>query len=241
MPLELTFDEGVIQRQLVPAKSQTAEGWLSIDTGSSLTFLYGKTSTTKEPVTIGCESLPVITRDFEDDDYMGKPVIGVLGADFFTTRSADFDYPGRKIVRRKQGVPTDTAGYKTVSYENAGGHIGVRATVDGTQHLLMYDTGSPHVLLVPFPGRPTDEKTQVQDATGTLIDAFIGDSDVTFQNETRKVPAYRIPKWPYFESYQKDLHPELDGLFGRSSIGYRRVVFDIEAKLLRLGPIQKTP
>jgi hypothetical protein len=244
VPLEITFAKGIVDGQLVPAKSGGTDGWLAIDTGSAHTFLYG-TAPKEKPVTIGCETFSVDSYDFSDDPYDGKPILGVLGADFFTTRSVDFDYPGRKIVRHKQGVPPntapDTAGYAIVPYENLGGHIGLRATVDGQQHLLMVDTGSPHVLLVPFEGRPTDEKTQLSDASGALVDAYFGASVVTFDNETRTVPAYRVPKWPYFEGYQKELHAELHGLFGRSSIGYRRIVIDVEAKELRLGPIQKTP
>lgn len=238
--LELTFADGHPDAQLVAVKLAGNDAWLTIDTGSERTFLYGKDSLATRAITIGCETLKVISRNFEGRDYAGKPIVGVLGADFFVNVPTDFDYPAHHIVRHiKSALPTDVDGYTTVSYElDSAKHVLLRASVDTTPHLLMFDTGSPHVLLVPAQGLPTDQPTQVADVNGAVIDAFIGDSDIAIGPEKRRVPTYRIPKWPYFESYQHALHPDLDGLFGLTAMGYRRIVFDTANKKLLLGPIQ---
>ena len=77
--------------------------------------------------------------------------------------------------------------------------------------------------------------------SATFLEENYGDSDVKLGAETKRVPAYRIPKWPYFEGYQKDLHPEMAGLFGLSALGFRRVVIDAKAGTMKLGPIQALP
>jgi hypothetical protein len=244
VPFELEYGPDVVDTQLVPVKTATEEGWLALDTGSSLTFVYGKDDAKRSyEVTIGCETMKVIRRDFDRDEHKGKPILGVLGADFLRTTLSELDYPGKKIVRHLDAAskPQGVDGYTEASILDANGHIAVRAEVDGTSRVLMVDTGSPHVLLVPVEGRPTDKKTAVQDVTGESIPAFIGDSDVKLGTETKRVPAYRIPKWDYFESYQKELHPELAGLFGLSALGFRRVVIDQKAGSMRLGPIQPLP
>lgn len=244
VPFVLEYGPDVVDTQLVGVKTATEEGWLALDTGSAFTFVYGKDDAARKyEVTIGCETLKVMRRNFERDEVLGKPILGVLGADFLRTALSELDYPGKKIVRHldTSSTPQDTSGYAEAAILDANGHIAVRAEIDGTPRVLMVDTGSPHVLLVPAEGRPTDRKTVVQDVTGADIDAFIGDSDVKLGAETKRVPAYRIPKWPYFEGYQKDLHPEMAGLFGLSALGFRRVVIDAKAGTMKLGPIQALP
>ncbi len=245
VPFVLEYGTDVVDTQLVPVKTASEDGWLSLDTGSEQTFVYGKDDASRKyEITIGCESFKVIRRDFQRDTYEGKPILGVLGADFLVKVRSELDYPGKKIVRHidASSQPRDIDGYSQAEMMlDAAGHIAVRAEVDGTKRLLMVDTGSPHVLLVPVEGRPTDKKTAVQDATGASVPAFIGDSDVKLGSETKRVPAYRIPAWPYFESYQKELHPELAGLFGLSALGFRRVIIDAKAGTLTLGPIVPLP
>ncbi len=240
--LTLTFDEdSLVDSQLVPVTTARGDGWLSIDTGSAGTFVYGPDSTTKQPITIGCETLRVISRDFEAEMYDGKPILGVLGSDFFVSPAivADFDYPKHRIARHAKGAPAGVDSYVDVPYLDAGGHIAVRAEVDGLMRVLLWDTGSGHTLLVPELGRDTDTKVPIGDVSGAVIDAWIGPSEIVFGGETKQLPTYRVPKWPYFESYQKTLLPDLAGLFGRSSMGFRRIVIDGKARRLRLGPIEE--
>lgn len=244
VPFVLEYGTDVVDTQLVGVKTATEEGWLTLDTGSAFTFVYGKDDASKRyDVTIGCETLKVMRRNFEREEVLGKPILGVLGADFLRSVRSELDYPGKKIVRHLDAAsqPQGIDGYTEAAILDANGHIAVRAEIDGTSRVLMVDTGSPHVLLVPVEGRPTDRATKVQDVTGEQIDAFIGDSDVKLGNETKRVPAYRIPKWPYFESYQKDLHPEMAGLFGLSALGFRRVIIDARAGTMKLGPIVPLP
>lgn len=243
VPLVLTFrSDGLPDAQLVPVVFGGVAGYFAIDTGSGLTFVYGKTDATpKYDVTIGCETLRVLRRDFPPEAHEGKPILGVLGADFFLKVTTDFDYPGKRIVRHLTGAPAGVSAYPTVPLIDANGHIAVRAGVDTGSYVLMVDTGSPHVLLVPAAGLPGDRETKVQDVTGELIPAFIGESEISLGGEKRKAQTYRIPSWPYFEGYQKDIHPDLRGLFGLSGLGFRRIVVDKPAGVLRLGPIQTPP
>lgn len=238
VPLTVTYSGGRISDQVVPVRAGEEEGWLAIDTGSALTFLYGPDSLVKTPIVVGCETIEVITRDFPRERFQGKPIVGVMGADFFTSKTTDFDYPGGRIVRHTKDAPAGTEGYLEVPWIDAAGHIAVRAEVDGTSHVLMVDTGSPHVLLVGVAGRPTDEQTGIQDAGGNIVDAWIGDSEVVLGGEKKVAPVLRVPDWPYFESYATSLHPEMAGLFGTSAIGFRRIVVDPAAHVLRLGPVQ---
>jgi hypothetical protein len=233
----VTFEEGAIDGQLVSARAGDEDGWLAIDTGSSLTFLYGADSLRKKAITIGCETLEVITRDFPRERHEGKPILGVMGADFFVAKTTDLDYPGKRIVRHARGAPAGTETYAVVPWEDASGHVAVRVAIDGQAHLLMYDTGATHALLVGAGGRPGDEETAIGDAGGNVVPAWIGESEVALGAEVRRESVLRVPRWHYFESFAKDLHPEMAGLYGRHAMGHRRVVFDPAAHLLRLGPI----
>ncbi|MBS2012244.1 MAG: hypothetical protein JST00_05125 [Deltaproteobacteria bacterium] len=244
VPLKLEYGLETVDTQLVPVRTATEEGWLTLDTGSALTFVYGKDDASRRyDVTIGCETLKVIRRDFARSNHAGKPILGVLGADFLTTSLSELDYPGGRIVRHldARSRPDATDGYAPASILDARGHIAVRAEVDGTSRLLMVDTGSPNVLLVPAQGRPSDRRTTLQDVTGADVNGYVGDSNVTLGSETKRVPVWRIPSWPYFEGYQKEIHPELSGLFGLSALGFRRVVFDAKAGVMKLGPMQRLP
>lgn len=117
----------------------------------------------------------------------------------------------------------------------------MRAEVDGVPRVLMVDTGSQHALLVPVEGRPGDRRTTLRDVTGADVNGYVGDSNVTLGGEAKRVPAWRIPSWPYFEGYQREIHPELSGLFGLSALGFRRIVFDAKAGVMKLGPMQPLP
>lgn len=242
VPMLVKFSGGYASDQFVPVTVDGTQGYFTIDTGSSSTFVYGPDDHTAHfAVTIGCETVDVIRRNFAPSVVDGKPVLGVLGADFFREVTTDFDYPGKKVVRHHGAPPADTDGYLTVPIIDASGHIAVESTVDGAPKLLMVDTGSPHVVLAWTDGRPEDQKVNVEDINGTLIPAYLGDSEVTLESETKRIPVYRIPSWPYFQSFAKKLHPDLAGLYGRSSLGYRRFVVDSSASVLRFGPIQPIP
>lgn len=242
VPLALTYYDHVADKQLAPVTAGGVDGWLTLDTGSSLTFLYGPTNVTdRKPITIGCETFDVIQRDFAGGSFRGKPILGVLGADFLITKTAELDYPGKRIVRYAKDAPPDAEGYLVIPWEDASGHIGVRAEIDGTRHMLLFDTGAGHAMLGWTDGRPGDQEIAVVDVNGDQIRAFLGESTIAIAGETKRAPVLRIPHWPYYESYAKTLHPEMEGLFGRTALGFRRVIFDPKAHVMRAGPIVPTP
>lgn len=229
-------------RQFVPVRVNGQNGYLTVDTGAGESFLYGPDDfRATHPVMLGCETVMVMQRDFAASTIDGVPVLGVLGADYFMTALTEIDYPRRRVIRRRDGSIPGEPGEIRVPLVLAKGHMAVRAEIDGEDRLLMVDTGSPHVVLAWTAGRPGDEKVAVQDMSGARVDAFLGDSRVELERETREVPVYRIPDWPYFESYAKSLHPDLAGLYGRSTLGNRRVIIDARAGELRLGPLEALP
>jgi predicted aspartyl protease len=253
--LIVAVTNGDVGSQFVPVRVDGNDALLTVDTGSSTTFLYGPEDHARAyEVDIGCETLRVMRRDFAARSYDGRPVVGVLGADFFLTALTELDYPTGSIVRHHDerdhapngGITGGNATDVHVPIVDAAGHIAVRAVVDGSEHLLMMDTGAPHVVLAWTPGRPDDTKIVVEDVNGTTIDAYVGNSQVAIEavggpSEERTLPVFRIPSWPYFESYAKTLHPDMAGLYGRSAIGFRHVVVDEAAGVLVLGPLQTPP
>lgn len=242
LTLHYEVDSGFMGRQFVPARVNGRSGYLTVDTGAGESFLYGPDDfRANHPVMLGCETVMVMQRNFASSTVFGAPVLGVLGADYFMAAPTEIDYPRRRVVRHREGGVPSEPGEFGVPLVSAKGHMAVRADVDGQERLLMVDTGSPHVVLAWTAGRPGDEKVAVQDMSGARVDAFLGDSQVELERESRDVPVYRIPDWPYFESYAKSLHPDLAGLYGRSTLGNRRVVIDARAGELRLGPLAPLP
>ncbi len=237
--LVLSFLDDEVDSQLVRATGGGRAGFLALDTGSEHTFMYGPTSTDRRPLSIGCETFSVITRDFDEEVFEGTPIIGVLGADFFASATSELDYPGRRLVRYHAGTaPADLVGYASAPYELISGHIGLRPRIDDAVTLLMFDTGATEVLLVPSPARAGDQETRFQDVEGNTFPAFVGETRLALGDDpVRTAGVQRVPSWPYFQSYQRDIHPDLSGLLGRVAMGFRRIVFDRDRLNLRLGPI----
>jgi hypothetical protein len=240
--LVLTFDDGAPDSQLVPARTATAEGYLALDTGSASTFLYDPDEREGQ-VTIGARTtLTVSGRDLPPETFAGKPILGVLGADFLLAGPSELDYPGRRIVRHRGRRPCEhDDGCVVTPFLDAEGHIAVRVEIDGAPKLLMLDTGSRHTLLVGESGRGGDERAQSAGIDGLPFDVFVGTSELTLAGERREVPVLRASAFPYFESFARELHPDLAGLLGLTSIGFRRIVIDPEAHVLRLGPLERVP
>lgn len=252
-PIILTTPAGPGSEEIggmtVLARRDGTTGALAIDTGSSLTFLYlGKSGPEYIPlaghVTIGCEHFDLPGRNFEADppepgESRPAPIIGVLGADFLTTALTDFDPANLTITRYHEGSPpdTDTAAWTVVPYDNVMDHILIRITVDGQPRRLMWDTGSPHILLVGEEGRPGDRQSQAQDAIGGRFPMYQGTASISLgQGAAFRKPVLRAPRFPYFEGTVEALGGNLDGLAGQSLFGRRRIIVDPRAGVLRIAP-----
>lgn len=227
---------------IVPVVSDGNTASLAIDTGSSLTFLYtGRDSAPYTPsagrVTIGHESFDLPGRNFEAEDETGAHIVGVLGAEFLLDATTEFDPRRMTITRYKSGSVPDTRGWVHVPMEDVDGHIILTLTIDGRDRRLMWDTGSPHLLLIGVGARPGDTESVAQDVAGGLFPVFSGFAALQVAGAPeRQVRALRAPRFPYFEGTVEALGGNIDGLAGQSVFGHRRLIFCRDAGMLFVAP-----
>lgn len=227
---------------IVPVRFEGREGALAIDTGSALTFLYtGKGSAKYTPragtVTIGSQTFDLPGRNFEAGDETGAHIVGVLGAEFLLDATTEFDPVALTITRFEAGAAPDTRGWAAVSLEDVGGHIILTLTIDGRLRRLMWDTGSPHVLLIGEGARPGDAESLAEDAEGTRFPIYAGPSELRIPGHpARTITALRAPSFPYFEGTVRALGGNIDGLAGQSVFGRRRLVFNRSSHTLYVAP-----
>jgi len=111
VPLVTTIDDGVADSQVVPIRLGDREAWLALDTGAPFTFLYSDPAGPEYvehagTITIGCETWQV--PGYRDEAigvemFRGRPIVGLLGLDFFLDVPAAIDYPGGRLVRYLDG------------------------------------------------------------------------------------------------------------------------------------------
>ncbi|MGE0784726.1 MAG: hypothetical protein AB7S26_03485 [Sandaracinaceae bacterium] len=240
--LTLTISAGgFADDQLVPITYRGEEGYLAIDTGSPLTFVFGDPDgptyvDDAGEVEIGCErfGVPAVTLEaIGREPFRDRYVLGILGLDFFASAPSELDYPGRRVVRHLDGRP-DFEDATIVDVAWNGDRIVVEATFDGEPLRLMYDAGSPHTLWVGQMARPGDEEVELNTVDGGSLLAYEGTAVLAFAGETRTVPVWRTERFEYLEEELMELGAV--GLFGVSSLGFRRLVFDLEHDRLGLGP-----
>lgn len=246
VPIVLTTapEEGSdeIGGMIVPVIFDGHSASLAIDTGSSLTFLYtGRGSAPYTPnagrVTIGHESFDLPGRNFEAEDETGAHIVGVLGAEFLLDATTEFD-PRRMIITRyKSGSVPDTRGWTRVPMEDVRGHIILTLTIDGRDRRLMWDTGSPHLLLIGEGARLGDTESLAQDVAGGRFPIYAGYATLQVSGDLqRQVRALRAPRFPYFEGTVEALGGNIDGLAGQSVFGHRRLIFRRDAGMLFVAP-----
>lgn len=247
VPIEFTTPgdrTGVLGGMVVPIEYNSRPATLAIDTGSALTFLYlGRDGPRFRPdagsVHIGCETLRLPGRNLEAEDETGAGIVGVLGADFFLSTTTLFDPGAPAITRYHAGAssPPGVGAWTAVPFENVEGHILVTLTVDGLRRRLMWDTGSPHILLIGESGRDGDEVTTAMDVEGGQFPIYVGEGAVAVGAEpARTLTVMHAPSFPYFEGTVRILGGNIDGLAGQSLFARRRILFEPGAGLLRVGP-----
>lgn len=227
---------------IVPVTFEGQDASLAIDTGSSLTFLYtGKGSAAYTPragrVTIGRESFDLPGRNLEAEDETGAHIVGVLGAEFMLDATTEFDPRQMRITRYAEGSTPDTYGWTRIPLEDVRGHIILTLTIDGRERRLMWDTGSPHLLLVGESAGPGDTESLAEDVAGGRFPIYLGIALLQGTGEPgRQVPAIRAPRFPYFEGTVEALGGNIDGLAGQSVFGHRRLLFCRESCTLFVAP-----
>ncbi len=240
VPLVVTLDDGVADSQVVPVEVNGRAAWLALDTGSELSFLFRGPGDPEflesaGAVWIGdeCLWLPAYGDDGIGVEWFdGKPILGVLGLDFFLPRG-EIDYPGGRVVAYRSGPVPNARDLPGLPLRVADGVARVTVAIDGGELELAFDTGAHDTILLGVDAQPGDEEMAVQTADGAVALVFAGRATVTLPGEPpRSVPVMRAQEIPYLAWLVDEL--DLDGLLGLTSIGFRRVVFDGDR--LRLGP-----
>jgi hypothetical protein len=250
VPLVTTLKDGVADSQVVPIRFEDGDAWLALDTGAPFTFLFSDPDGPEYvedagTITIGSEERRV--PGFRDEAigvemFRGVPIVGVLGLDFFLDAPAEIDYPGGRLVRHRGGrQPACGAALPAVPLRGRGhGRALVDVELDGIERTLMLDTGAHDTILIGAAGEDDDEPAQVQTADGRIWDVRIGSAVLSFPGEEpRSVPVMRAADLPYIAPELREI--EAHGLLGLTSLGWRRVVFDFDAGVLRLGPLGGGP
>ena len=117
----------------------------------------------------------------------------------------------------------------------AGHHRGA----DGIELTLMLDTGAHDTILIDAVRGEDDNLTQVQTADGRKWEVYVGEAILSLPGEDQKtIPVLRATDLQYIAPELREIRAH--GLFGLTSLGWRRVVFDFDGGALRLGPLSNT-
>ncbi len=244
VPLELTFIDGFVDSQVVPIVYEGVEGWLAIDTGSWETFVFGSDGDPQYiehvgDAALGCEIIPLALMTLpaiSGETFQGKPILGILGLDFFNQRPTEIDYPARRVVRYVTDAP-ETSELTGVASAYVGDRVVVECELDLQPLHLMYDAGSPHTLWVGVEGEPGDEEITLGTADGGTQLVFEGTASLGLGSDpAREVTVWRTPAFDYLQEELDQLGA--DGLLGASGLGFRRILFDSESATTWLGPIE---
>lgn len=241
--LELTISaDGVADAQVVPVRYQGVDAYLAVDTGAWLTFIFGAPGDPEYvphvgDVELGCEIYPVASMTLEafgPEPFNGKKIVGLLGMDFFSEVPTELDYPGRRVVRHLDHE-LDATGLTEIAVAWNGDRVVVDAALDQEPVRLIYDAGSPHTMWVGQQGQPGDDEILIGTANGDTIVGYEGTALLDFAGEDDLlVPIFRVPSFPYLQDELDELGAQ--GLLGATGLGFRRVVFDLPAFRMLLGP-----
>lgn len=243
VPLLTTLEDGVADSQVVPIRIEDGDAWLALDTGAPFTFLFSDPDGRElvenaGTIEIGSEKWQV--PGYRDEAigvemFQGKPIVGVLGLDFFLDVPSEIDYPGGRLVRHLDRKLT--ASDRKLPEIPLRGRESARALIDvlldEIELTLMLDSGAHDTILIGAGGEEDDELAHVQTADGQTWEVHVGKAILSLPEENpRTVPVLRTADFSY-------IAPEIraQGLFGLTSLGWRRVVFDFDAGVLRLGPL----
>ena len=239
VPLVTTRDDGVADVQVVPVVIDGEDGWLALDTGAPLTFVYRDDYIEHAAwLELGCEAHPI--AGYGDDAigveyYEGKPIFGILGLDFVGT-VGEIDYPGGRLARH-EAAPADVAALPSAPLTLTGDRALVDFTIDDAALRMIFDTGAHDTLWVGVEGQPGDIPGKVQMADGSTWEVWYGSGSLELAGQTaREIPVIRGLDNDYISPELEELGAQ--GLIGLSAFGWRRIVWDADAERMYLGPLQ---
>lgn len=244
VPLVTTRADGVADSQVVAVTVDGRAGWLALDTGSPLTFVFGGPDDPEYVedggwLALGCEAhtVPAIRFDTIDgEDFEGLPILGILGLDFFGA-VGEIDYPGGTLARHPT-APADLAALPSAPLVLVEDRLLVDVVLDGAALRLMLDAGAHDTLWLGVEGDADDEVGYVEMADGTLWEVWFGTGQLALGADApREVPVIRGLANDYIGPELEELGAH--GLLGLTSVGWRRIGWDAAAGELYLDEISK--
>jgi hypothetical protein len=241
-PLILTFADGVADSQVIPVEVNGTAAWLALDTGSAHTFLFRGQDDPEYvaeagTVRIGTQTLTLPgygAAGIGVEMFQGKPILGILGVDFFLPRG-EIDYPGGRVVAWGDGAIPGAQNLPSIPLRVVEDLARVSVVMDGRTLDLMLDTGAHDTVLLGVDGQPGDEPAQVSTADGAISPVWIGASTVELPREAqRSVPVMRAREIDYISPWLVE-EQGANGLLGMTSLGLRRLILDGDRLLL--GPL----
>lgn len=245
VPLVTTRDDGVADSQVVPVLFEEQDAWLALDTGAPFTFLFrgaGEDELVEHAGTVRIAGEWWDLPGYGDDAigvemFQGKPIVGILGLDFFQGVPTAIDYPGGFLVRYLDGqLPEGDAELPVLRLAGAEHDRAlVDVVIDGTELTLMFDTGAHDTFWLGVEGSEEDDVSIVQTADGAQWEVFVGRGDLALPGEgLQSIPVMRALVIGYIEEEMEELG--YDGLLGLTALGWRRIILDFENGVLILGP-----
>ena len=241
VPLVTTREDGVADSQVVPVRYEDEEAWLALDTGAPFSFLFADPDGPEFVERAG--TVEIAGQRWElpgyGDDGIGielfqeRPIVGVLGLDFFFDRPSAIDYPAGRLERCISGSDR-----RELTILKLKGRAPARALVevvlDGQIRTMLFDTGAHDSLLLGVTGHAVDQAIEVQTADGVRWPVSEGLGRLELPGEpARTIPLMRAQEIGYISPMLKDL--EAQGLLGLTALGWRRIELDFQAGELRLG------
>jgi hypothetical protein len=170
----------------------------------------------------------------------GRRAIGALGNDFITSGPTEIDVRRGVYKRFPPGTPIPSAAsWPTMKVTLKRGILLGEAVVDGRLRQLQIDTGAPTTMLVGEQGQPGDTQRIVHDVLGHGYPVWDGHGDITLAPgiESPHTQITRAPEFPHFTiDIAQALGLPLDGVLGLAAIGYRSIIIDIAAGVMRIEP-----
>jgi hypothetical protein len=248
VPLLTTILDGTADAQAVSARLDGEDVYLGFDSGSPMTFIFGDPEGPEyvpdaAMISIGCVDWIVDAIRFEgigEERLDGRRVVGVLGLDFFEEHAIAIDYPRGELVQYRERAP-DLAGASSLPVRGLEElRVVTDVVLDGAPLALMVDTGAPSTIVLGMEGRPGDEEIVLGTADGRTWTAYAGDGVLEIPGEdARTVPILRAPELDYVEETVSEVGAA--GLLGMTSLGWRKLIFDLPNERLHLFPREPVP
>jgi hypothetical protein len=248
IPMKVTSNGGEPSRLYLPVlEDGTTPEHIIVDCGTSRTwFTLTGAAQMWTPnafvATIGGQLTSILGRNVPPfvETVDGRRAIGALGNDFITSGPTEIDVRRGVFKRYPPGTEiAAAASWPTMRVRIKRGILLGEAVIDGKLRQLQIDTGAPTTMLVGEEGHPGDTMRIVHDVLGHGYPVWDGHGDVTLAPgvESPNTRISRAPEFPHFTlDVAQPLGEDLDGVLGLAAIGFRSIIIDVAAGVIRVEP-----